>query len=47
MKNRFSLSESGNLYLFALIAMSLVSVIISLIPSKIYFGALSLSNWLG
>lgn len=47
MKNRFSLSESGNLYLFALIAMSLVSLIVSLIPSKIYFGGLSLSNWLG
>lgn len=47
MKNKFNIAESGNLFIFALIAMSLVSIITSLIPSSIYFGGISVVNWIG
>ena len=47
MKNKFNIAESGNLFIFALIAMSLVSIIASVLPSSVYFGGISVANWVG
>ena len=46
MREKFNIAESGSLFISALFAMSVISVLLGFFSTSIYWGGLSLLNWL-
>ena len=46
MREKFHIAESGSLFISALFAMSVISVVLGFFSTSIYWGGISLLNWL-